>query len=133
VSAQAWRGRLAGLPTVALAGGLRVHVAATPWARLRGLAGLPALPPDRGLLLPATRAVHTLGMRVALDLLWLDGAGGVVRVDPGVVPRRHRGCRRAAGVLEVRAGSAEPFAAALPDAKLVVLTDTHRRFERALS
>jgi uncharacterized membrane protein (UPF0127 family) len=32
-------------------------------------------------------------MRCALDLLWLDGAGEVVRVDRAVPPRRLRSAR----------------------------------------
>jgi uncharacterized membrane protein (UPF0127 family) len=50
-------------------------------ARLVGLAGLTALPAGLGLLLRATRSAHTLGMRFSLDLVWLDRAGGVVRID----------------------------------------------------
>jgi uncharacterized membrane protein (UPF0127 family) len=113
-----WHTRLERLPAVGLLGGLVVYRAATPWARLRGLAGLSALPADRGLLLPGARSVHTVGMRVALDLLWLDDAGGVVRVDRAVPPRRHRACRRARAVLEVRAGAAERFLAGLPGARV---------------
>jgi uncharacterized protein len=70
--------------------------------RLIGL----ALRRDRGvaLLLPRCRSVHTFGMRFALDLVWLDGAGEVVRVDRGVPPWRVRSCRCARSVLEVSAG-----------------------------
>jgi uncharacterized membrane protein (UPF0127 family) len=60
-------------------------------------------PPARGLLLPRTRSVHTFGMRFALDLHWLDAAGGVVRVDRAVPPRRLRTCLRARAVLELPA------------------------------
>ena len=60
-------------------------------------------PPALGLLLPHTRSVHTFGMRFALDLHWLDAAGGVVRVDRAVPPRRLRTCLRARAVLELPA------------------------------
>jgi uncharacterized membrane protein (UPF0127 family) len=76
-----------------------VRVAAGPLARLLGLALLRE-PPPCALLLPRTRAVHTFGMRFALDLVWLDAAGGVVRIDRDVPPRRVRCCRRARAVLE---------------------------------
>jgi uncharacterized membrane protein (UPF0127 family) len=82
-------------------------------ARTLGLAGLPALAPELGLHIPGCRSVHTVGMRFALDLLWLDGRGQVLRVDRGVGPRRVAGCRRARSVLEVRAGEAGRFLAAL--------------------
>lgn len=81
---------------------MRIEVAASFGARLRGLA-LRRLPPDRGLLLPRTRSVHTFGMRFELDLLWLDASGRVVRVDRAVPPWRVRTCRRARAVVEVPA------------------------------
>ena len=104
-----WRARLEPLAATELPGGLRVHEARRAGERRRGLAGLDDLPPDRGLLLPRTRSVHTIGMRFALDLLWLDGDGALVRIDRGVPPRRMRGCMRARSVIEVRAGEADAF------------------------
>jgi len=81
--------------------GIDVRVAAGPLARLLGLAALRALPPATGLLLPRTRSIHTFGMRFALDLVWLDGDGRVVRTDRGVRPWRVRGCRAATQVVEL--------------------------------
>jgi len=81
--------------------GCDVRRARDPLARLLGLAGLRTLPPAAGLLLPRTRSVHTCGMRFALDLVWLDGEGGVVRVDRGVRPWRVRACRAARAVVEL--------------------------------
>jgi uncharacterized protein len=77
-------------------------VARTFRERLVGLAWRRE-PPAEGLLLPRTRSVHTFGMRFALDLHWLDAAGGVVRVDRAVPPRRLRTCLRARAVLELPA------------------------------
>ncbi|MBS1871321.1 MAG: DUF192 domain-containing protein [Actinobacteria bacterium] len=97
--------RLRRLPRAAVAvaelDGHDVRLAAGPRARLLGLAGLRGLPPGVALLLPRTRSIHTCGMRFALDLLWLDGAGQVVRVDRGVPPWRVRGCRAARAVVEL--------------------------------
>jgi hypothetical protein len=101
--------RLRQLPVRALPGGLRVFDAASPRARLRGLAGLQDLGDDVGLHLPRTRSIHTFGMHFAIDLVWLDRRGVVVRVDRDVAPRRLRGCRRARSVLEARAGAADAF------------------------
>lgn len=94
--------RLSRLPGIALpaAPGLDVRVATTARARLLGLAGLRALPSGAALLLPRTRSVHTLGMRFALDLVWLDARGVVVRRDLGVGPGRLRRCAAARAVLE---------------------------------
>jgi uncharacterized protein len=82
---------------------LPVLVAATPLSRLRGLLGH-RCPPPFALRLERCRCVHTVGMRFALDLHWLDAAGAVVRVDRAVRPGRVRACRRARAVIEVPAG-----------------------------
>jgi hypothetical protein len=84
-----------------------VFVAASPLVRLLGLAWLRTLAPGAALLFPRCRSVHTFGMRFALDLVWLDAAGAVVRVDRGVPPRRLRWCLRARAVLELGAARHE--------------------------
>jgi uncharacterized membrane protein (UPF0127 family) len=108
-----WTQRLARLPARELPGGLVLHVATTMRARGRGLAGLDDLGAGHALHLPRTRAVHTFGMRFALDLVWLGRDWDVLRVDAAVPRRRHRTCLRAAGVVECRAGEGPAFAAAL--------------------
>ena len=100
--------RLARLPATTLDDGLVIVHAATPLARLRGLAGLDALPGDVALHLPRTRSVHTLGMRFALDLVWMN-ASGVVRIDRAVAPGRHRAALRARSVVELGAGRSDAF------------------------
>jgi uncharacterized protein len=92
--------RLARVELAALPG-VDVRRGGDPLARLVGLAGLRALPPATALLLPRTRSVHTLGMRFALDLVWLDRDGRVVRTDRGVRPWRARACRTAWQVVEL--------------------------------
>lgn len=114
--------RLARLPLVPLPGGVRVHVAASPRARLLGLAGLRELPCRSALLLPRCRSVHTLGMRCALDLVWLGCGGMVVRVDRAVRPGRLRWCRGARAVLETAAGGADAVVAALEEGARRVLS-----------
>lgn len=81
-----------------------IREAITPWTRTRGLLGRSALGDYEGLWLPV-RSVHTLGMRLTLDLVWLAGDGSVVRMDRRVQPGRCRSALRAAGgVVEVAAG-----------------------------
>jgi uncharacterized membrane protein (UPF0127 family) len=104
--------RLRSLPARALDGGLRVFEADTRRARGLGLARLDALAGDQALLIPRCRSVHTFGMRFALDLIWLDGAGAAVRVDRAVPPRRLRTCLGARAVVECAAGQAGAFLAA---------------------
>ena len=104
--------RLDVLPARDLAGGLRVAEARTRAARLKGLAGLDALPSETALHIPRCRSVHTFRMRFPLDLIWLDARGRLVRVDPAVPPRRLRSCWRARSVVEANAGTADAFLAA---------------------
>jgi uncharacterized protein len=107
------RERLTGLERRPLPGGLTLLVAGDRRARRRGLARLDALPAGHALLIEHCRSVHTLGMRFALDLLWLDGDGSLVRLDRGVGARRVRTCLRARAVIEAAAGEGEHVAAAL--------------------
>lgn len=102
--------RLLGLPQVQAPGGFTVREAVGKRARRRGLAGLDALPAGQALWFDRCRSVNTLGMRIALDLVWLDRAGDVVRLDRGVRPGRVRACRRARSVVELGAEEGERFA-----------------------
>ena len=104
--------RLDGLPGRELAGGLRIAEAHTRAARMKGLAKLDDMPETTGLHIPRCRSVHTFTMRFPLDLIWLDKAGQVVRVDPSVPPRRMKNCFRARSVIETRGGTADRFLAA---------------------
>src|SRR3954466_5544829 len=104
--------RFASLPCRTLADGRRVFVARSWRARALGLAGRAAIEPHVALLLPACRSVHTFGMRFALDLVWVNGAGAVVRVDRDVGRWRLRSCRAARAVVETAAGEGDALARA---------------------
>jgi len=106
--------RLAGLERRPLPGGLTLLVAGDRRARRRGLARLDELPAGHALLIERCRSVHTLGMRFALDLLWLDASGQLIRLDANVAPRRLRTCLRARAVIETNAGCSERFVNSLP-------------------
>jgi uncharacterized membrane protein (UPF0127 family) len=109
--------RFDSLPGRELPGGLRVLEARSRRARGVGLARLDEMPATLALHLVPCRSIHTFGMRFALDLIWLDRAGAVVRVDTAVPPRRVRTCLRARSVLEVRAGAADAFVSAQRDGR----------------
>jgi hypothetical protein len=104
--------RFTGLPVAEHAGGLVVIEAQTHKSRRRGLSRLDELAPDHALHIPQCPAVHTFGMRFALDLIWLAKDGSVVRIDRDVGPRRMRLCARAKSVVETVAGRADAFVAA---------------------
>ena len=107
-------GRFAGLERVALPDGLTLLIAGDRRSRRRGLAHLDAaeLPAGWALGFERCRSVHTIGMRFALDLVWVDGDGAVVRLDRAVGPWRVRTCLAARGVGETAAGDGERVAAA---------------------
>ena len=83
-----------------------VRRASTPWQRLRGLLGSAPLPPGHGLLLEHCRAVHTVGMRRAIDVVFVAGDGAVIELRRGLGAGRFAVCRRARSVLELGAGDA---------------------------
>ena len=94
---------------------LELWVAESFGLRLIGLAGLAGLPPERGLLLPRCRSVHTAGMRFPIDVAlisWPPVRGGCdvvglwVAVPPlrivaprGLPPTRSAALETAAGGL----------------------------------
>jgi uncharacterized membrane protein (UPF0127 family) len=113
LSDEPWGERLAGLEELTLDGGLTLLVARTFRERRRGLAKMTPLPAGYALRILKCNSVHTLGMRFALDLVWLGRDGRLIRVDHGVAPRRMKLCVRARSVVETAAGQGDAFAAAL--------------------
>lgn len=53
------------------------------FSRLRGLLGR-QLAPDGGLMLTPCSCIHTIGMRYAIDAVYLDRAYQVLRVDHAI-------------------------------------------------
>jgi hypothetical protein len=92
------------------------RVANTAWSRLRGLLGRPPLKPGEGLVLRGEKAIHTIGMGFAIDVLFLDRAGRVVHLIPAMVPfRASPWVPRAADVLELPSGTIAQTGTALGD------------------
>lgn len=56
--------------------------------RTRGLLGRPPLADGQGLLLRPCRGVHTFFMAYTIDVAFLDPAGRVVELRPGLRPWR---------------------------------------------
>jgi len=86
----------------------RLRPAHTHWSRLRGLLGTKRLEPGQGLWIRPSNQIHMFGMRYAIDLVFLDGAGRVVRLVHSLAPNRTS--PRVAGatsVLELPAGTLE--------------------------
>jgi uncharacterized protein len=58
----------------------RATVADRPWVRMRGLIGRPSLELGEGLVLIGTKGIHTVGMRFAIDVLFLNDDGCVIHL-----------------------------------------------------
>jgi uncharacterized membrane protein (UPF0127 family) len=83
----------------------RVELATTARLRARGLLGRSALAPGHALWLAPGRSIHTVGMRFAIDVVFLDRDARVVTIREHVVPFRLTwGGWRSRGVLEFAAG-----------------------------
>ena len=81
-------------------------MADTPWLRLRGLLGRRSLGPDEGVLLRPAASIHMFFMRFAIDAVFLDADGVVLRIAAGVRPWRVAAKRGAKAVLEIAEGEA---------------------------
>jgi uncharacterized protein len=87
--------------------GVRLYEARGVSARLLGFARLRSIDPNDALLLRRCRSIHTFGMRFPLDIVFVDRDWCVVRLARDVGPGRFISCRRAAAVIEVRAGEGD--------------------------
>ncbi len=65
-----------------------LEVARTFRARSLGLLGRRGLPEGHGLLIPRCGSVHMFGMRFAIDVVFLDDEGVVVKVVENLRPWR---------------------------------------------
>jgi uncharacterized membrane protein (UPF0127 family) len=99
--------------------------AASPWQRMAGLIGARALDPEGGLWIEPCSAIHTIGMRFAIDVVFLDRTGRVVALASDVPPLRpsiaHRGT---AIVVELPAGRATHDAICVGDELVYVNSDS---------
>lgn len=85
-----------------------VEEARSYWARLVGLLGRRGLAEGHGLLIAPCSSVHTLFMRFAIDVAFLDSDGRVVRAYASVPPfRLLMGGPGARMALELPAGTLE--------------------------
>lgn len=82
-------------------------MATSPWRQTVGLIGRKGLSPDEGLWLEPCNGIHTLFMRFAIDAVFLDRDGRVLRIVENLGPGRMCGpVRKARVVIEIAAGTA---------------------------
>jgi uncharacterized membrane protein (UPF0127 family) len=73
--------------------------------RMKGLLGRDGLAPGEGLWIKPCEAVHTFGMRFAIDLVYLDRKKRIRKVRSGVPPWRMSACLTAHSVIELPSGT----------------------------
>ncbi|MEW6703864.1 MAG: DUF192 domain-containing protein [Pseudomonadota bacterium] len=76
-------------------------------ARLRGLLGTAHWPRGRALLIRPCSSVHTAFMRYAIDVVFIDRRGQVLRIAAALRPWRMASAWGAVAVLELAAGEAQ--------------------------
>ena len=84
----------------------RIQSARNSADRRRGLLGLKELDSDSGLWINPCEAVHTFGMQMVLDVIFLDADLRVKKIAAHLRPNRIAFCLAADSVLEVKAGAA---------------------------
>jgi uncharacterized protein len=82
-----------------------VELADTRAARRRGLLGRDRLDPGAALVLSPCFAVHTIGMRFPIDVVFVDRGGVIVRIARNMTAGRLAISVRARAVVELAGGS----------------------------
>jgi uncharacterized membrane protein (UPF0127 family) len=93
----------------------RADAADTSEKRRRGLLKHSKLDPGEGLWIAPCEAVHSFGMKFAIDLVYLDKKKRVRKVRRNLVPRRLSACLTAHSVLELPVGVIEQSQTAAGD------------------
>ncbi|MCG3148849.1 MAG: hypothetical protein PCFJNLEI_02298 [Verrucomicrobiae bacterium] len=83
----------------------RCRFANSVFKRMIGLLNRAAFAPGEGLLLDRCYGIHTIGMRFAIDVLFLDRDLHVMRAVPALPPYRTCVVRQAVYVLELPVGA----------------------------
>jgi len=86
----------------------RIGRASTFLERAVGVLGRPHLRPDEGIWIDKCSAIHTVGMRTPIDVLFLDAQQKVLRICPRVRAFRWAVvCWKARSVVELGPGALE--------------------------
>ena len=85
--------------------GDQIRVADTSLSRLVGLLGKRELAPGAGLLIIPSQAIHTVAMRFAIDVVFLDKQKKVLKIRPEIGKWRIAIKMSARSVLELPVGT----------------------------
>ena len=83
----------------------RVRVAGRSAARRKGLLGIDSLAAGAGLWIAPCEAIHTFGMKMPIDAIFIDRKFRVRKMRPCLAPYRISICISADSVLELEAGT----------------------------
>lgn len=96
--------------------GERISIAETSLSRMVGLLGKSGLEPGAGLLIIPSQAVHTVAMRFAIDVVFVDRDWHVIHLRPAMAPYRLTGLHwKAHFVLELPTGVIEQTSTSVGD------------------
>ncbi|HEY3766123.1 MAG TPA: DUF192 domain-containing protein [Gaiellales bacterium] len=82
----------------------RGELATSLWKRTKGLLGRAGMDADEGLWIP-TSSIHMFGMRFAIDVVYADREGRVLKLVRGIKPWRTSFCMGAKVALELPVGA----------------------------
>ncbi len=85
----------------------KISVAGTSALRRQGLLGVDKLTEGGGIWIAPCEAVHTFGMQVPIDVIFLDRELRVKKLVPALRPKRLSVSLSAYSVLELEAGAIE--------------------------
>ena len=84
----------------------RCLLAETALTRMKGLLGRRELPSGEGILLRPASSIHMAFMRFAIDAVFLDRDGRVLKIARELGPWKAAAAKRAKAVVELPAGEA---------------------------
>jgi hypothetical protein len=92
-----------------------IEVADSSAKRSKGLLGRSGLLPGEGIWIVPCEAIHTFGMKFAIDLIYLDRQHRIRKIRTNVRPWRISVCLTAHSVVELSAGFVEEKLAQVGD------------------
>lgn len=82
-----------------------VRIAASSTERRKGLLGISEMDRESGLWIHPCEAIHTFGMKMAIDVIFLDRKYRIKKMRRQISPNRIAFCISASSVVELPAGT----------------------------
>ena len=101
-----------------------VSIAGTSSKRRKGLRGIDDLGHGQGLWISPCEAIHTFGMKIAIDAIFIDGNHRVKKVYSAVRPCRIAWCLAADSVIELPESSVTRSQTKAGDHLMIIRNET---------